>query len=337
MDTTLLSIETLPWVACAVVAARYAFYAARTSRLHAQLAVTQDRLDDALSRIDQLGGHAQAHADVSLERDLRHAVARGEIEVHYQPQVSFGSGRVTGAEALVRWRHPSLGLLSPDRFVPIAEQTGLIRDIGHLALRRACEQAVEWDHEGCPFTVAVNLCASQFQDPALVERVAGILAATGAEPSRIVLELTESMVMQEPEHARAVMGALRRMGLQLALDDFGTGHSSLASLKRFPIDQLKIDRAFVRGLPGDVDDVAIVRAIVAMAHGLGIMVVAEGVESEAQFEALHAEGCDEFQGFYCSAALPQGDALRFILAEQAMHAAAALREAERGARVPAHS
>jgi diguanylate cyclase (GGDEF)-like protein len=254
---------------------------------------------------------------LALEAGLRHSLERGEIEVHYQPKIDFQSGRVTGVEALIRWRHPTLGLLMPDRFIPLAEEIGVIIPIGYWTLRRVCERARRWHEQGMHLSVAVNLSASQFHQPELLTELAAILRSTAIHPNALELEITESMVMKDPERAVAIMEALRRMGVRLSIDDFGTGHSSLGYLKRFPINQLKVDRTFVRDLPHNNDDVAITRAVIAMAHSLKMSVVAEGVEHQQQFDLLRAEGCDEFQGFYCRPPLEEGELMRFLADERA--------------------
>ena len=255
-----------------------------------------------------------------LEAALRHALEREEIEVFYQPKIEFGEGRVTGVEALIRWRHPQLGLIMPDRFVPLAEETGLIIPIGYWTLRRVCERVRRWQEQGMALSVAVNLSASQFHQPELVRELAAILAATGASAESLELEITETMVMKDPERAVAVMHQLRAMGLRLSIDDFGTGHSSLGYLKRFPINRLKVDRSFVRDLPHNGDDVAITRAVIAMAHSLKMSVVAEGVEHRQQFDLLRAEGCDEFQGYYCRPPLEEAQLIEFLGQERTRRA-----------------
>jgi diguanylate cyclase (GGDEF)-like protein len=262
---------------------------------------------------------------LSLEMGLRHAVERGEIEIHYQPRIAFGNGGVTGVEALIRWRHPELGLLSPDRFVPLAEETGIIVDIGYWTLRRVCERGRGWLDSGMHLSVAVNLSARQFHEPDLPKQLAAILKATGMPPSLLELEITESMVMRDPERAVGIMEALTDMGLKLAIDDFGTGHSSLGYLKRFPIDQLKVDRTFVRDLPHNSDDVAITRAVIAMAHSLKMSVVAEGVEHQAQYDLLRDEGCDEFQGYFCRPPLEEAELMRFLAERRVVSPAPARR------------
>jgi diguanylate cyclase (GGDEF)-like protein len=269
---------------------RYCFYAAELNHL------SQERL--------------------ALEAGLRHALERSEIEIFYQPKIGFGHGRVTGVEALIRWRHPRLGLLMPDKFISLAEETGAIIAIGYWTIQRVCERARRWHDQGMPLSVAVNLSASQFHEPKLVTELAAILKQTGVVPHALELEITESMVMKDPERAMGIMEALRAMGVRLAIDDFGTGHSSLGYLKRFPINQLKVDRTFVRDLPHNGDDIAITRAVIAMAHSLKMSVVAEGVEFQDQFDLLRAEGCDEFQGYFCRPPLEEAELMRFLHEER---------------------
>jgi predicted signal transduction protein with EAL and GGDEF domain len=253
---------------------------------------------------------------LTLEAGLRHALERDELDVFYQPKIDFTTGKVSGLEALLRWRHPQQGLLLADRFVPLAEEIGVIIPIGYWVLRRVCERARRWQALGIALPVAVNLSASQFHEPALALELAKILKATGVPAQMIELEITESMVMRDPDRAGEVMEALHAMGVRIAIDDFGTGHSSLGYLKRFPIDRLKVDRSFVRDLPHNSDDVAITRAVIAMAHSLRMSVVAEGVELQEQFDALREEGCDEFQGYYCARPLEEGALMEFLAAHQ---------------------
>ena len=248
-----------------------------------------------------------------LEAQLLRAIDGDELEVWYQPKISIRNGRVKGVEALVRWRHPEHGLLMPGRFIPLAEETGIIEQMDLWVLRKVCERAHYWHANGKPLPpVAVNLSANQLGRPDLVDALSSILAQTGAVPDMLELEITETAVMRDPERAVAVMEALKGMGMHLAIDDFGMGHSSLGYLKRFPVDSLKIDRTFVKDLPHDRDDIAITRAIIAMAHSLQVGVVAEGVERRDQFEVLRAEGCDQFQGFLCQPALREEDLMRFL-------------------------
>ncbi|HXF80586.1 MAG TPA: EAL domain-containing protein [Usitatibacter sp.] len=249
---------------------------------------------------------------LALEAGLRHALERGELDIFYQPKIDFVSDRVSGVEALIRWRHPQLGLLLPDKFIPLAEEIGVIVPIGYWTLRRVCERARRWQELGMALPIAVNLSASQFHEPELVRELAAILKETGVGPQLLEIEITESMVMRDPDRATRVMQELRDMGVRIAIDDFGTGHSSLGYLKRFPIDRLKVDRSFVRDLPHNGDDVAITRAVIAMAHSLKMSVVAEGVEHQDQFDLLRSEGCDEFQGFFCARPLEEEDLMRFL-------------------------
>ncbi|MBK5274459.1 MAG: EAL domain-containing protein [Desulfuromonadales bacterium] len=240
-----------------------------------------------------------------IERHLRHALEREEFEVHYQPQIELINGRITGVEALLRWNSPELGMVCPDRFIPLAEETGLIVPIGEWILTTSCRQNKAWQEAGLPpLTMAVNLSARQLQKKDLAGLVEKILQETGLDPHFLELELVESMVMRDVESAAAIMKELKKLGVQLAMDDFGTGHSSLSYLKRFPFDKLKIDLSFVRDIMTDPDSAAIARAIIAMAHNLNLRAIAEGVETEEQLEYLRLHGCDEIQGFYVSKPVP---------------------------------
>jgi len=257
--------------------------------------------------------HTYTLEKLSLEASLRHALERGEFRIHYQPKIDMESGAITGVEALLRWQHPERGLLGPDKFIPLAEATGLIVPIGLWTLREACERGKAWQNLGLQrFSIAVNLSATQFRQDDLVPQLAEILKSTGFDPKYLELEITEMVVMQDPDKVVTKLEELRRMGVRLAIDDFGIGYSSLGYLKRFPIDSLKVDRSFVRDLAHSSDDVAITRAVIAMAHSLGMNVVAEGVELKEQFDVLRKEGCDEFQGWLCRPALAEDELLRFI-------------------------
>jgi len=250
---------------------------------------------------------------LALEAALRGGLERGEFRVHYQPKIDMATGSITGVEALLRWQHPELGLLLPEKFIHLAEETGLIVPIGLWTLREVCTRAKAWQEAGLPrLPVAVNLSARQFRQEQLVSQLAEILKSTGLEPDILELEITESMVMQDPDGAVALMKALRKMGVRLTIDDFGTGYSSLGYLKRFPINSLKVDKSFVRDLPHSSDDIAITRAVIAMAHSLQMNVIAEGVEHQGQFDLLRDEGCDEFQGYLCQPPLTEEDLMRFI-------------------------
>lgn len=247
----------------------------------------------------------RAIARLELEAGLHRALERRELLLHYQPKVDLQTGAVLGSEALLRWKHPDRGMIPPIEFIPVAEETGLILPIGAWVLETACVQAKAWQKAGWPrMTMAVNLSARQFQQKDLVKTVTGILARTGFDPASLDLEITESMLMRDPEAAAATISRLHAMGVRLSMDDFGTGYSSLGYLKRFEVDNLKIDRSFVRDIPASQDDAAIVRAIISLAQALKMKVIAEGVETEEQKNFLAALGCDEYQGFYFSKPLP---------------------------------
>jgi PAS domain S-box-containing protein len=244
-------------------------------------------------------GSAQA-ALIKFEGEVRRALERDELLLHYQPQVSLSSGAVVGIEALVRWQHPEFGLIPPGRFIGLAEETGLILPIGEWVLRRACEQNCAWQRQGLrAVPVSVNLSARQFADN-IAATVQRILAETGLEARLLELELTESASMEDPERTFEILCQLKDMGVQMAIDDFGTGYSNLSYLKRFPVDKLKLDQSFVKDITSDPDDLSIARAVIAMAHGLRLTVIAEGVETAAQLALLAENGCDEIQGYFFS-------------------------------------
>jgi EAL domain-containing protein (putative c-di-GMP-specific phosphodiesterase class I) len=248
---------------------------------------------------------ARARERLELENALRHALGRGEFELYYQPQVALASGRVVGLEALIRWRHPRFGTVQPDRFIGLAEETGLIVPIGGWVLRTACQQNRAWQDSGYgPLRIAVNLSARQFAEPGLRESIGATLDATHLHPDCLEIEVTESLMMADVEATLRTMHELKKMGLRLSIDDFGTGYSSLSYLKRFPVDVLKIDRSFVHDLPAGADDAAMVDAIISLARGLHMRVIAEGVETRGQLEYLRSQGCDEVQGHLYSRALP---------------------------------
>jgi diguanylate cyclase (GGDEF)-like protein len=249
--------------------------------------------------------HELATRRLELETSLRRAIQNEEFLLHYQPRVSIDSLDITGVEALVRWQHPQLGLVSPSEFIPLAEDTGLIVPIGEWVLRTACLQARRWRDEGfAPLKIAVNISARQFHDRDLSETVIRILDETGLPPKYLELELTESSIMQSAEFALDVLTRLKSMGINISIDDFGTGFSSLASLKRLPIDALKIDQSFVRDATADSDDAALVMAIITLGHNLRLQVIAEGVETEDQLKLLQLLRCDEIQGYFFSKPLP---------------------------------
>ncbi len=242
---------------------------------------------------------------LELESSLRGALERDEFLLHYQPRVTLETGDVVGVEALVRWRVPGRGLVSPARFIPVAEETGLILPIGEWVLRTACAQAVSWQQLGWrPVKVSVNISPRQFREEGLADLVARVLAETRLEARWLELELTESLVMHEPERFASMLHDLKGLGVEIAVDDFGTGYSSLNHLKRFPVDWLKIDQSFVRDLTTDRDDASIVQAIISLGHELGLGVVAEGVETRQQLDFLRDHGCDQVQGYYLGMPVP---------------------------------
>ena len=236
-----------------------------------------------------------------LESNLRHAMERNELTVHYQAKVDLGNDMITGVEALLRWTNPTLGSVSPVQFIPIAEDTGLIIPIGLWVLRTACAQNVAWQRQGlAPICMAVNLSVRQFADDKLLANIETVLNETGMAPELLELEITEGMVVVNPERAIKLLTAIKALGVRLAIDDFGTGYSSLGQLKNFPIDTLKVDRSFIRDLATNSEDKAITRAIIAMAKTLSLTVVAEGVETVEQETFLREHACDQMQGFYFS-------------------------------------
>ena len=247
------------------------------------------------------GDRGAAEERMVLGADLRRALDANQLELLYQPKVSVRTGAMTGVEALVRWHHPERGLLLPETFIPLAEDSGLIRPIGRYVLQTACAQALKWMADGAsPIPVAINLLARQFGDERLVVDIAHILAATELPPELLELEITESMMMENPEHAAQMLVEIRSMGVNVSIDDFGTGFSSLARLRKFPIGSVKIDHSFIRDIAADPDDAAIVAAVIAMAHSMRLKVVAEGVETPEQFRFLRERNCDEAQGFHFS-------------------------------------
>jgi EAL domain-containing protein (putative c-di-GMP-specific phosphodiesterase class I) len=254
--------------------------------------------------------HDAAHSDadgarkrLKLDSAMRRALADNHFRLHYQPQVDMSSGKVVGAEALLRWRDPELGDVSPGEFIPVAEQSGFIVAIGDWVLRQAVAQAALWHGQGRGLVVCVNVSAVQFHRAGFVDRVAAVLRAAELPPELLELELTESILIQDAQEALLRLRALSDLGVKLAIDDFGTGYSSLGYLKRFPINRLKIDRSFVRGLPSDESDAGIVSAIVNLGRALHLEIVAEGVETEAQRQFLLASGCEQYQGFLFAPAL----------------------------------
>jgi diguanylate cyclase (GGDEF)-like protein len=251
---------------------------------------------------------------LKLESDLGHALERGELLLHYQPVVEVASGLITGVEALLRWRHPVRGLVPPLDFIPLAEETGLIVAIGEWVLATACARNRAWQLQGLTkLRVAVNLSARQFADAQFLPRLTQIIRDSGLDPSSLELEITESVVMSRGKCAVSALQELKSLGVQLAIDDFGTGYSSLAYLKCFPIDTLKVDRSFIRDIPGDSGDRKITRAIIALAHSLRLKVVAEGVETAAQLKFLRAQRCDSVQGYLLHRPLPENEVAQVLL------------------------
>ncbi|MCZ6829307.1 MAG: EAL domain-containing protein [Gammaproteobacteria bacterium] len=255
----------------------------------------------------------RANQRLILVADLHRALERGELLLHYQPQVEASTGRVVGVECLVRWLHPERGLILPNEFIPLAEEDGLIIPIGEWVIREACRQAREWQLQGLDkLDVSVNVSARQFRQPRFVGVVADALSSYGFAPRHLVLELTEGAMMEDVDETADLLDEIKKIGVSISVDDFGTGYSSMAYLKRFPIDEIKIDRSFVAELPDDEDDTAIVKALVAMSQLLELRIVAEGVETEAQLEFLRGLNCDVIQGYFFSRPLPAPDFAEFV-------------------------
>jgi diguanylate cyclase len=281
--------------------------------------------DAAMRHAKKLGGHqVQCFASsmqgckperLMLATELRRAAALGQLELHYQPKVVLASGRVESAEALLRWRHPERGLLRPDAFLPLAEETGLIVPMSEWALHEACRQASHWlREERLPIQVAVNLSSQQFRDHDLVDCVRRALRDARLPPRLLKLELTEGGLIHDPKRVAATLAELSRMGVKISIDDFGVGYSSLAYLTRFPISELKIDRSFIAGLASDPANATIVRAVVSLAHALRLQVVAEGVETSEQQQFLSELRCDQYQGYLCSPPVPAQDFANLLIA-----------------------
>ena len=262
---------------------------------------------------------------LSTETDLRSALERGELRVYYQPIVDSGSGQTVAFEALLRWAHPQNGLVSPDEFIPIAEETGLIHPIGRWVLRTACEELARWQHDlGRPdLAVSVNLSARQLSDPQFVASLQDTLASTGVQADALRLEITESMAVEDLGHTSGTLESIVDLDVGLVIDDFGTGYSSLSYLKKLPIVCIKIDRSFVIDVCHDNADRAIVAAVTELAHQLGISAVAEGVETAEQLAAVRALGCTLIQGYHYSPALPAADVDRWLSHQTAPAPAAA--------------
>jgi diguanylate cyclase (GGDEF)-like protein len=234
---------------------------------------------------------------VMLESGLRRAIDRGELRLFYQPTIDLNTKQVIGAESLVRWQHPSLGLIYPGKFIPVAEESDLIFRLGEWVLRAACKQLRAWQQEGLALPVAVNVSARQFRDPKLADLVVAVMADSHVDPRLVEIELTETAIMQDARASISTLERLKSRGVSISIDDFGTGYSSLSYLKRLPLDTLKIDQSFVRDIATDNNDAAIVRAIIGLARSLGIKVLAEGVEDDTQLSFLNNYGCNYGQGF----------------------------------------
>ncbi|MBL8250264.1 MAG: EAL domain-containing protein [Candidatus Competibacter sp.] len=254
---------------------------------------------------------------LTMENQLRKAIDQNDLSLNYQPQLDLPSGQISGVEALLRWNSPVLGPVSPVDFIPLAEETGLIIPIGEWVLRTACQQAKSWQEQGVGLQrMAVNISVLQFVQPSFPGLVARILEETGLAPEALELEITESLLMKDPEGATSTLHALKDLGVQLAIDDFGTGYSSLSRLKQLPLDRLKIDKAFVREVNLQPDDAAIATAVIAMAESMGLRVIAEGVENEAQLRFLKSKNCDEVQGYYLSRPLPVDEVTKLFQRHQ---------------------
>jgi len=263
---------------------------------------------------------ARAKARLTLERDLRQALADGGFEIHYQPLVDLKRDEVTGCEALLRWRHPQRGMISPADFIPVAEDTGLIVELGEWVLRTACAEAVTWPEH---IRVSVNVSPVQLKCPTLALKIAGALAASGLAANRLELEITEAVLIRDDETALAILHQLRAIGIRIALDDFGTGYSSLSYLKRFPFDKIKIDRCFISDITEIDGSSVIVQAVVNIAAAGNMTTTAEGVETREQMEMLRALGCTEMQGYLFSAAKPGAEVRHLFGPRHEMTAAVA--------------
>jgi diguanylate cyclase (GGDEF)-like protein len=253
---------------------------------------------------------AQMQERRTMEVDLRRALAAGQFELHYQPIVNLATNDISAFEALIRWRHPHKGLIAPSAFIPLAEEIGSIIPIGEWVIRQACITAAAWPSD---VKVTVNLSPAQFRNPGLVQVVVGALAASGLPADRLELEITESILLQDNEATLNTLYQLRELGVMIAMDDFGTGYSSLSYLQSFPFDRIKIDRSFVKDIGDSVGSINIVRAVVAMAKGLGMATTAEGVETQEQRDSVQSEGCTEMQGFLFSKPLPADEIEKLYL------------------------
>jgi EAL domain-containing protein (putative c-di-GMP-specific phosphodiesterase class I) len=269
---------------------------------------------------------------LDLEDALRRSVGNGELELHFQPRFKIPEQEISGFEALIRWTHPVLGPISPARFIPLAEEAGIILDLGDWVLDEACRQIKEWQSGPVAnIPVAINLSSVQFNRGDVFQKVTERLSRFAVRPDLLELELTESILMRDADETAAVLRQFKRAGLSVAVDDFGTGYSSLSYLKKFPIDALKIDQSFVSGLGKSDDDRSICMAVIALAHALGLNVVAEGVENDVQLRILQELGCDEIQGFLMSRPMPSSHVLEFVSDHRSCSPAAAVSELQQAA------
>jgi EAL domain-containing protein (putative c-di-GMP-specific phosphodiesterase class I) len=264
--------------------------------------------------------HVQMLARRTMENDLRKALSEGQFELHYQPVVNVESNEISGFEALIRWRHPERGMIPPGAFIPLAEEIGLIMPIGEWVVRTACATAARWPEH---VSIAVNISPAQFQSPRFVQMVIGALSASGLTPNRLELEITETALLSDSDATLDMLHQLQKLGVRVANDDFGTGYSSLSNLQTFPFDRIKIDRSFVKDIASCSGSLNIVRAVAALASGLGIPATAEGVENMAQLDQIRSEGCTEMQGFLMSEALPAHEIERLFFPHIAKRDAAA--------------
>ena len=275
---------------------------------NAEIAMLRTREEGGAFRYYTAKMNSAAAERLELEAALRRALERDELRLHYQPRVDLRTGAIGGVEALIRWQHPSIGMVPPANFIPLAEDTGLIVPIGQWVLETACAQSRRWRESGhANLRMAVNLSPRQFRQSDLVASVSRALERSGVAAEALELEVTESVAMDNPERSAGILRSLKELGISLAIDDFGTGHSSLGYLNRFPLDFLKVDQSFVKGTPGDADSAVIVRTVIALARNLRLETIAEGVETEAQLRFLQKEGCEEAQGYLFSRPQPEAD------------------------------
>jgi diguanylate cyclase (GGDEF)-like protein len=259
--------------------------------------------------------NGKAQKLLTMENELHHAIERDELILYYQPQIDTKTGKIVGVEALIRWKHATLGCMPPIDFVPVAEETQLIVPIGEWVIREACRQVTVWHQQGINISMSINLSTRQIEEPGFAAMVDEIISSTGVDPKCLVFELTETVLAQHPDIIHTVFEPLRERGVLLSIDDFGTGYSSLNYLMKLPIDNIKIDQSFVKDIPGNEDTTAIVKAIVTLAHSLRMTVVAEGVETTSQCEVLCAMDCDELQGYLFSKPVPADSMTALLLAD----------------------